>query len=437
MESILYYLLRSSICLLLFYGFFQLSVKESTFHRLNRVMLLSLVAASSVLPLFQFSGLYDWYHPEKTTSVNYLIHYATTGGSAEPVSVFPWTQILCLIYISGVLVVFIYYLMAWIQVRRIIRTSTMQLDSNDDTLLYVTDKEIAPFTWLNKIVISKTDIVRNGEIILRHERAHVRLNHSSDLLFMTVISLLFWFNPFTWLFKRSLQQIHEFEADQQVLKDGIDAKQYKLVLIRRSAGEQTFAMANNFTYRSLQKRIQMMTKKKSSSLSRLTYWGVIPVVLLAAMLLSVPVVNAQKKVSDKQPVSDSSKTTMNFQVVRTDSKVDSKVQPVLIKGKNGESVIITSKSTASPKQVNVNVNVDNNVNVDDNIQTTVIVRTDSTVSSKQPLFIVDGNRVASVDGINPDTIERIDVIKDKSAIKDYGTDGENGVVIITLKKDKK
>lgn len=426
METILYYLLRSSICLLLFYGFFQLVVKESTFHHLNRVMLLSLLAASLLLPLFHFNGLIDWYQQEQSATGNYMIQYTTSAVSTKPAYVFPWVQTISLLYIFGILVVLLYYLAAWFQVEKIIRMCTMQLYP-EDTLLYVTDKEIAPFTWMNKIVISKTDLDRNGEIIIRHEQAHVRLNHSFDLFLITVFSVLFWFNPFVWLFKWSLQQIHEFEADQQVLKDGIDAKQYKLVLIRRSAGEQTFAMASNFTYRSLQKRIQMMTKKKSNSLSRLTYWGVIPVALLATMLLSVPVVNAQKKEVTTQAASDSSKVTMNFHVVRTDSK--SKAEPVVFKAKEGELLVVGSKSTENPQQIEVTV--------DDNIRTAVVVQSDTTVSSKQPLFFVDGKRVATIEGIDPNTIESVSVLKDKSATELYGKDAKDGVILVILKKEAK
>ena len=91
------------------------------------------------------------------------------------------------------------------------------------------------------------------------------MNHSMDNALLNLFTILFWFNPFSWLLRREIQTIHEYMADEQLLNDGIDAKQYQYLLIRKSVGEHKFALANNFLQRNLQKRITMMMKTKTKN----------------------------------------------------------------------------------------------------------------------------------------------------------------------------
>jgi TonB family protein len=82
--------------------------------------------------------------------------------------------------------------------------------------------------------------------------------------------------------------VHEYEADEAVLNQGVDAKQYQLLLIRKSVGDQLFSMANNFNYQSLKKRIRMMTINKSSRWNTLRALAVVPVIALALLAFANP-----------------------------------------------------------------------------------------------------------------------------------------------------
>lgn len=62
----------------------------------------------------------------------------------------------------------------------------------------------------------------------------------------------------------------------------------------------------------------------------------------------------------------------------------------------------------------------------------------SMIGSNDPLYVVDGFAMTgSIEFLNPDDIESIDILKDASATAIYGSRGANGVVIITTKKGKK
>ena len=121
------------------------------------------------------------------------------------------------------------------------------------------------------VVISEKDLKENGEEILTHEYAHIRKKHSIDLLIADVCIFFQWFNPASWLLKQELQNIHEFEADESVIAQGIDAKKYQLLLIKKAVGTRLYSMANSFNHSSLKKRITMMLKKKSNPWARLKY----------------------------------------------------------------------------------------------------------------------------------------------------------------------
>jgi TonB family protein len=172
----------------------------------------------------------------------------------------------------------------------------------DGVTLHVLPEEIAPFSYFKHIVISEQDYRDNPQEILTHEKAHIDLRHSLDVVFTSVVTLFQWWNPAAWLLCRELRQVHEYEADEAVLQEGIDARQYQLLLIRKSVGNQLFSMANNFNYQSLKKRIRMMTINKSSRWKQLRALAAVPVIALALLAFANPTIDAATVVVE-QPAS--------------------------------------------------------------------------------------------------------------------------------------
>ena len=121
---------------------------------------------------------------------------------------------------------------------------------------------------------------------------HTRTHPSWYLLLADLGILLQWFNPAAWLLKQELQTIHEYEADDTVLREGVDAKKYQMLLIKKAVGTRLYSMANSFNHSSLKKRITMMLKEKSNPWARVKYLYVLPLAALAVSAFARPEVSA-------------------------------------------------------------------------------------------------------------------------------------------------
>ncbi|MCD8261231.1 MAG: hypothetical protein LUD15_06900 [Bacteroides sp.] len=114
-----------------------------------------------------------------------------------------------------------------ILIRRSRRISTEKLH------LVIHNREISPFSWLHYLIISEKDLAECGKEIITHETAHLRKLYSLDLILADLCIFFQWFNPAAWLLKQELQNIHEYEADEDVLNTGIDARTYQFLLIKK------------------------------------------------------------------------------------------------------------------------------------------------------------------------------------------------------------
>ena len=96
------------------------------------------------------------------------------------------------------------------------------LPGKDGKTLVIVDRDIAPFSWMKWIVLSREDFESGNRHILEHEYAHIRLGHARDLLVMNVLSAMQWFNPVMRMLKEDLRALYEYEADDAVLRGGVE-----------------------------------------------------------------------------------------------------------------------------------------------------------------------------------------------------------------------
>ena len=129
--------------------------------------------------------------------------------------------------------------------------------------------------------MSEEDYACGGGTILVHEQAHQRLGHSWDLLLVDLLGCLQWFNPAMWLLRVELRAVHEYEADEQVLRCGVDAKDYQMLLIKKAVGGRWYSIANSLNHSNLKNRITMMLRKRSSRWARAKALYVLPLACLA------------------------------------------------------------------------------------------------------------------------------------------------------------
>ncbi len=476
MESFLFYLLRASVVMALFYGFYKLFFGKNTFHRMNRILLVLLSIAVCMLPLFRFSLL-----PEKKqepiVTESFTIDFSGIpvmeyiGPNVELQMSIPWQYILFALFVTGLAFAVTRYLIGLLQLTWIIRKSERQTLA-DNSVLCVTEQEVSPFSWFNYIVLSRNDMNADNRTIINHERAHIHLLHSVDMVFFDLFTCLFWFNPFSWLLRREMQSVHEYQADDRVIQNGIDVKQYQLLLIRKSVGEHKFSLANNFRQRDLHKRIQMMTKSKTDKRMRWGYSVALPMLFLAMVALSVPKLNAKavEKEADNMELT-AEKMTISGQVLDEAGKAIAGVA-VVIKGSTAGTVTDTEGKFAinadkgdvlqfmmvgyklfeykvektennlvislQPEEVLVVGSAkreDVEIDKDKELGGKTVVRGTDALKG-EPLFFVDGEEVESLNDVDPDDIESISVLKSKSAIELYGEKGKDGVIIIATKKGK-
>lgn len=301
MGTFLVYILKSAACLAVFYLFYKLLMSRDTFHRFNRFALLGLLVLSSVLPLVEVSVNRPAPVHETMLTLEQLLLLADVQAEGEVVSqptTALWVRVTLMVYLVGIVFFAIRNLWSLGRLAVLLRYGRLEQLADwlpgrtENVRLVVHNRDIAPFSWMRYIVLSRKDLEENGREILIHELAHIRNHHSWDLLLADLCIFVQWFNPAAWLLKQELQTIHEYEADDTVLREGVDAKKYQMLLIKKAVGTRLYSMANSFNHSSLKKRITMMLKEKSSPWARVKYLYVLPLAALAVSAFARPEVSA-------------------------------------------------------------------------------------------------------------------------------------------------
>ena len=367
MYTLMLYSLKVGACLAVFYLFFKLLLSRETFHRLNRIVVLAAMVLSFVLPLCVIT-VYRELPAMPELPVTEDAGYAP---SAEPESQpFPWDKAATAAFLAGAAAALLWTLGSVCGVLHMIRRGHRER-LRDGSVLVRTDQPVVPFSWYRYIVMSEKDLAENGEAIVLHEKAHLRLRHSFDLLVTDLAGCLQWFNPAMWLLRRELRAIHEYEADEAVLDSGVDARQYQLLLIRKAAGGRWYSVANSFNHSKLKNRITMMLRKRSSRWAVARVLFVLP---LAGLALGAFARTAYVFPDDK--------------------------------GKKENVTILIRNAKIDP----------------------------SDGKSGNPLILVDGREVKSIDSLSPDRIASVSVLKDSASKASYGEKGRDGVIIVTTKE---
>ena len=361
----------------------------------------------------------------------------------------------------------------------------------DGIHLILTDQPVAPFSWMQTIVISRKDFEESGIEIMTHEMAHIKARHSIDLLISEICILFHWFNPSVWLLRQELQNIHEYEADESVLNQGVDAKRYQLLLIKKAVGAQRFtSMANSFNHSSLKKRIAMMLKQKSSPWARLKYLYVLPLAALTVVAFARPEIShelekiSSVKISEIIPVQEKKEPKRNVEVetLARDSVVSEKdmqaiqekvsavmekYQPEIdkaveeaVKAANIDEIVsaemakhqaeIDKAVQAAIEAAKINETIaaemekiqpEINRAIEEAMKAIDINEKAAKEASKEKssfsgIVYIDGMESSKerMDNLNPDRIASMNVYKGNEAIAKFGEKGRNGVIEIKLKK---
>lgn len=300
MTDVLMYALKSAFVLCLLYVPYTLLLHRDSFFRLNRFVLLGVLLLSLVLPLCNVSWLSMDRQPvvhaaqmqmvEIGIPVNVLPQNDVVDEMAEASapSSFTLFGLLTLIYIIGMAVVLLLRLWQMGSLRLQLRRGSLWRHSEDGITVYCHADRVAPFSWMNSIVISEEDYAESGREIILHETGHIRFRHSWDVLLLTLVQMVQWWNPLAYMAGISLRDVHEYEADDYVLRQGVSASAYQMLLLKKAVGYGSYTFANNFNHSLTKKRITMMRKSKSNPWMRSKALYVIPVAALALSAFATP-----------------------------------------------------------------------------------------------------------------------------------------------------
>ena len=280
------YSIKVAICLAAFYLFYKLLLSRDTFHAFNRATLLLLMLLSLVLPFVNISVDEPTVAYDGMVQIEQLLAMGVVDDGPAP-SGPTLIQVLFAIYIIGVALFLVGEICSLVRLHRLI-SGKYSVTTAEGIKIVVIDDDVAPFSWFNNIVISRSDYESGRSEILIHEKAHIARRHSLDIMLCNMLLIFQWFNPAAWLLRRELQNIHEYEADEAVIQSGADASEYQLLLIRKAVGERLFSMANNLNHNSLKKRITMMLIKKSNPWNRAKILLTVPVAAVAVVAFATP-----------------------------------------------------------------------------------------------------------------------------------------------------
>ncbi|HJB73751.1 MAG TPA: hypothetical protein H9939_10520 [Candidatus Barnesiella merdigallinarum] len=421
MSAFFVYILQSAVCLAILFLFYSILLSRETFYRYNRVALLCLIPLSFVLPLCHLPLFTE---NESVAPVPVVIldnlsafSYVTDDveATASPVPVALVAAIV--LYWAGVVFFVARYIVTIVRLLRLM-SSGRRVTDDEGRQIIVLPRSIAPFSWFGQIVLSEEDYAAHSREILLHESAHIRKRHSLDLLVADLCTWLQWFNPAAWLLKRELQTVHEYEADAEVIDQGIDARQYQLLLIKRSVGSKFYCVTNHFNHNKLNKRITMMLKKKSNRKATWKYLYVIPVALCTVTVFARP------EVSER--LDEIASTDLLAMLDQDDSQ----------SATDQSQMVITAASNSNQTNT-LNVNIDESGDSSQGNKLKInITENGKPASMDSALCIVDGKKVSreEIDKLSPDQIKSVTVLKGKMAVEKYGDEAKGGALLISTKE---
>ena len=472
MNEYVIYFLKVNASLALFYILFRAVFYKDTFWIGRRIYLISAILISLFYP---FVSLSNWFAGKEQAPIFitewYLPEFIVVQ-EATPVSI-SWQQILFAIYILISMFLLVRFFVQLFSILRWNRKSQNAFVL--DIPVKVLSENIAPFSFFKSIYINP-DTCSDEELkeVLAHENTHARQWHSLDVVLGELLTIICWINPFAWLLKGEIRQNLEFLADNQVVQSGFDKKNYQYFLMNLALYSPDIQLTNKFNVLPLKKRITMMNQAKTKKAGLVKYLLILPLAFTLVLANNAQSQNSTPNEGDvfqyveKMPSFPGGTDALmkflaeNLQypkeaeedgvqgnvivrfVIRKTGKIDNveikkSVHPLLDK----EAVrVVESLPNFIPgeengEKVDVYFTLPINFSLSADEKPHEAIKLDG----KLPLWIVDGVRMGRkepdpsyVSSINPENIESIDILKGETAIKHYGEEAKDGVLVITTKK---
>lgn len=293
METSLLYLAQVSVCMALLYTLYFALLRRTTFFHWNRAYLILILILSCLIPLFSYEttqtievapNIENSSYLNSENSNNEIIEIPINENQAsgiseihEPIN---WFEIVGWLYLMGIVLMSFLFAQKITKIISLIRsTETLVWFKNNKIRLLQTDNSLANSSFFQYIFINVNGLTETEiEQIIQHEYWHFRLKHSYDILFIEVMKVLFWANPAIYLIKKSLMEVHEFQVDEKVVNQ-FDSSEYAHLLLKLAIPQNT-SFINQFSTQPLKSRIIFLFTKRSNTMKRLFYLGMLPMIAI-------------------------------------------------------------------------------------------------------------------------------------------------------------
>ncbi len=290
MLAIAYYILKVIICSGILYGYYRLALHNKLFHRWNRFYLLSAVVVSLSFPLIKIN---IWHAPaEDDSQVIKLLNIVTTGDeyvhevSRSGSFHLSGEQVAIMVYMAVSLALIVMLFHALVKLSRLARNNPLQKIQHINVIQ--TEAKGTPFSFFRYIFWNKNiDMHADaGKKIFTHEMVHVTEKHSADKLFMHIVLIFFWCNPFFWLIRREMNMIHEFIADSKAIDDK-DTAAFAAMILHAAYPQQAFGLTSSFFSSSIKRRLHMLTKMQNPSMNYISRLLALPLLTFIFVAFTV------------------------------------------------------------------------------------------------------------------------------------------------------
>ena len=452
-SSLLLYSIKSAMVLTMLYLPYMLLLRRESFFRFNRIVLLGILLLSLVLPLCNIPWMSLDHKPVVQAAQLQMLELGI------PVHVLPEVQVVAnnmavnenlrfsvfmlvsVIYIMGMIVLLAMRLWQITRLQYGLKQGALWQDDKQGVCIYCHSGDVAPFSWMRNIVINEKDYDEAGREIILHEMGHIHNRHSWDVVLLTLVQMLQWWNPLVYVLSISLRDVHEYEADDHVLQQGVSAQGYQLLLIRKAVGSGSYAFANSFNHSLTKKRITMMKKSKSNPWMKSKALYVIPVAALALSAFATPKFVAPIEETVTKLEGKGMEKSSNLQAQEEERKV--------VELKNVPKVLVDGKEMTTQEAMEAvkGKEIQNSLTTQPDGSEVLSIKTRGTKDG-QPLIVLNGKiieipkdakdydseeRLAKLLDIDAEDIESITVFKGDAAIEKWGDKGSNGVILITTK----
>ncbi|MCW3807299.1 M56 family metallopeptidase [Plebeiibacterium marinum] len=490
METIIKYLLESSVILGVLAVFYRLVLHNEPMFRFNRMYLLLSLLVAAVVPLLDLSSYF--FTKNSGPNITYMLGAVNVySGQVQQTIVpvitkhhfFNW------LYVVGASVLLARLFYGFFRLGGLSQKAEWQ-KINGYKVANLPGR-FNPFSFfrvifVNSSLYSKDDLAK----IMEHEMAHVRFNHSLDVIIIEALLVIQWFNPFAWIIRRLLKELHEFQADQEVLKKGASIGQYKMLLLFQASGARLLPV-NNFNQSITKKRFKMMTNNSLRNSGVMKAVAGLFVVATVTFFFACDNIGTEEIQQQADEISNEElmatkvegyflpdSSTVYFMVdempqfpggdMELRKYIAQSVKYPVIAREQGvqgrvyvQFVVDTDGKVADVKTVRgVDVNLDEEairviagmpkwipgkhegepVRVSYTVPINFVLQGEGSgkdIISEEPMVLKDGVEISKADmnKLDPEIIESVSVLKDKAlAVEKYGEKAKNGVIIIETKE---